>query len=222
MDGIKKPASKQKKKPTPVKPKKKPTAKKLTTPAAAATAPQNHSNSTGSKNNTAKIILIVLGSLLMLVIVGMFLSNYIFSTILRQATGDKVKVNNNTIQLKGEDGNTTTIGKDVKLPADFPSDVTIYSGAKLIMANQGKSGTYSVSFTTKDDSVTVYKYYSENLPKSGWSPNKANSNYGAGKVLNFSKDNRQLTLIITDPTGTQKETGVGLVITNSSNSTSAQ
>jgi len=88
-----------------------------------------------------------------------------------------------------KDGNTTTIGSDVKLPAGFPNDMPIYGGAKLTTANKSNEKEFYVIGYTSDSPEKVSAYYKNTLPQKGWTidnTNDTSSEFGTGSYLELS------------------------------------
>lgn len=88
-----------------------------------------------------------------------------------KATGGEVDIDSKTGQVKmkqkGPDGKETEVqlGGATQIPADFPKNVPIYPGAKVIAAvsiSQGEGG-HMVTLTTPDSVAQVSDYYKKNL-----------------------------------------------------------
>ncbi len=75
--------------------------------------------------------------------------------------------------IKGEDGETYEVnaGGSVKLPDSWPKDVPLMNDAKITYAQTmaaAQGGGNSVAYITKASVESVVAYYSEELPKNGW------------------------------------------------------
>ncbi len=89
-----------------------------------------------------------------------------------KATGVEVDKNGNSVTVTGEDGTVKVEGGDqASLPEEFPKDVPIYPGAKLVVSSSatadGKT-TFTAAYETEDDVKTVHGWYKKQLPKEGW------------------------------------------------------
>jgi hypothetical protein len=83
----------------------------------------------------------------------------------------KVKVsedgNNVTVDVAGPGGGKYQAGESVKLPADFPKDVPIYSGAKakaVTTVQQAQNVHFEVSAAMEK----VADFYDTEMPRQGW------------------------------------------------------
>jgi hypothetical protein len=81
--------------------------------------------------------------------------------------GDSL-VNSNRSLNFNQNGNSISIGGNVALPANFPSDVPIYPGSKIKLATKSEKGDYSVTLTTSDSQEKVSSYYKEQMAAKGW------------------------------------------------------
>ena len=86
---------------------------------------------------------------------------------LEESTGGKVDIDGKGLSIKGADGKgTVAVGAGATLPKDFPKDVPIYPGAKVVVAIQSndkdKTG-YMVSLESKDAPAKIAAYYKANL-----------------------------------------------------------
>ncbi len=81
-------------------------------------------------------------------------------------SGGKVKI---TSTEKGKEGTIEfSGGADLKLPDDFPSDLPVYPGAKIISHFQTGTGNRQIIFKSDDRTKKVYDFYLSKLEKSGW------------------------------------------------------
>lgn len=88
-----------------------------------------------------------------------------------------------------KDGNTTTMGSDVKLPAGFPSDMPIYGGATLVTANKSNEKEFYIIGNSSDTPEKVAAYYKNTLPQKGWTidnTSDTSSEFGTGSYLELS------------------------------------
>jgi hypothetical protein len=89
-----------------------------------------------------------------------------------KATGGQVEIDSKTGQVKmkqkGADGKETEVqlGQNSTLPADFPKNVPIYPGAKIMASvsiSRGENG-HMITLSTKDGVTAVLDFYKKNLP----------------------------------------------------------
>jgi hypothetical protein len=93
--------------------------------------------------------------------------------------------------------NTVTVGGG-KLPANFPSDVPVYSGLTPMpmgsFADKMKgSGVAQLSGRVDKDKTEAY--YEQQLKDKGWKQ-ESNQDFGAGTIMIYSKDKRKLSVQI--------------------------
>lgn len=176
------------------------------------------------KSNTAlKVVLIIVGVLVVLAIAGAAASSFIFSSLIKRATNNgAVSVKNNSIEVKGKDGNTMSVGENASLPKDFPSDVPIYPGGKVVIASKYDGDKFNATLATKDDSNKVGSYYEDELTKNGWSSDNQNSySTSAIQSMNYIKDNRLLIVNITAGSKANNETMISLTVKPEDNASSS-
>lgn len=94
------------------------------------------------------------------------------ATAVERATGGKVKVdaNGNQMQIKGENGEVTTVGQNITLPDNFPKDVPVYPGAQITavsVSTSGEKGAILNQHTTDDLSKAV-AWYADAMTKGGF------------------------------------------------------
>src|SRR5699024_6324519 len=84
----------------------------------------------------------------------------------------KIDSKDQKITIKDKDGSTVEAESGKELPKDLPSEVPLYSGAKLTHSTSttiGDEGTsYSLMFNTSDSSDDVFAFYKSALNKGGW------------------------------------------------------
>lgn len=77
-----------------------------------------------------------------------------------------VDLSDNQLEVTGNNGETATYGKDVKIPADFPKDIPIYANGTIVATVHTEQGS-SYTFTTKDSVDDVLAWFGGEL-SSGW------------------------------------------------------
>lgn len=93
----------------------------------------------------------------------------------------------------------------------LPSDIVVYPGAHLVVAQRITTGTlYFYRSTAAIDRVTMF--YMDQMPKQGWAQGSAELNGAQGNYLVYIKDTRSVTLnIVSDPiTSAQTDISVTL------------
>jgi len=117
--------------------------------------------------------------------------------------GNEVTVNsdNGQVVVKSKEGSFATFtGEDGALPEGFPTDVPVYPGVKIVSASSmTENETFSIQATTPDAVDAVLALYKKELKDKGW--DEVNVMTQSGQVsmhmLNYSKDSRNLMVIIT-------------------------
>ncbi len=115
---------------------------------------------------------------------------------IKAATGADVEVTEDggTVKMKTEDGEdvTVTAGGDAKLPADFPKDVPLYKGAKMVATANTPEGV-QVSLQSSDAADTVAAGCRKLMEAEGWTAG-ASMDMGAMTMLVFKKDDREVAV----------------------------
>ena len=110
---------------------------------------------------------------------------------------------------------------EVRLPKDFPTDrVPLPSGARVTSSTsfgQGGQKTYIITYFTKSSPDDVAKYFSDEMPKHGWSSAFSSNSNGELFVTFTSGDtgsgsNDGLTVTASDSTDTPGYTQVGVSV----------
>jgi hypothetical protein len=99
-------------------------------------------------------------------------------------------------QFTTPDGTKThaTVGENVTIPADFPSDAAAYPKASIIAASSS-SELVQLIFKTPDSANDVLAFYQKQLKDNGWEIDNT-MNMGTGTLLQTKKANRRQTLMI--------------------------
>jgi len=114
----------------------------------------------------------------------------------------QVNVNvDGTTEITTEDGTMTT---GASVPADWPSDVPVYTGADVtasanVNPTTGQPGMMLMLQST-DDVETVSKYYTTTLTAQGWTMD-GTANMGVSTIMGASKDNRKLAISLAAAAG---------------------
>jgi hypothetical protein len=108
-----------------------------------------------------------------------------------------VDVSGETVKIKSKEGNVTISGgANVSLPDQFPRDIPIYKGAKVLHSMESiEDKAFSVSLTTKDNQATVVEYYTSTMKSQDWEE-KGLMELPTQKILMYAKGNRNANLVI--------------------------
>ncbi len=104
------------------------------------------------------------------------------------------------VTVKTADGSTVVSGEAVKLPEDFPKDVPVYPGSKIVSAvSAAQSGTsgHMVTFQSSDAPGKIAAFYKSKF--STWQV-KMEMSSGGGKVLLLqSADEKRSITVVANP-----------------------
>lgn len=142
----------------------------------------------------------------------------IIEKAIESQTGGKVDINSgkNTMDITTSEGQVSVSNDgDGKLPANFPSDVFIFSDAKITIStfNAAQPGSFSVSYSTASATQdSAFEKYKAEMTASGWTK-ETEMNFGVeqGAMLTFKKDNRKVSIMIgKDEKGNTFITAIGV------------
>jgi hypothetical protein len=94
------------------------------------------------------------------------------------------------------------------LPADFPKDIPVYTGAGITSASTA-GGNVGAVLTTADAPEKVVEFYKAELEKNGWSKPQAVSAAGTNSVI-ARKEKRQLAVGITKAADGKTNISIGV------------
>lgn len=190
-------------------------------------------------NTALKVVLGILGCCLVLTIIAMIAGTLFTRSVtnklktdfaekgveslienqIEKETGKKVDIDTDTengkFEIKDDEGSSFSFGSESKLPDDFPTDVPVYSGAKVASSsriNDSKSGELSflVVLSTPDDAKKVMAFYNDKLKGNGWAIEATyDSTYGSS--VTASKSERSLAVYIYE-NKQEKSTSVSLTL----------
>lgn len=107
----------------------------------------------------------------------------------------KVDISGESLSIKTEDGEVNISGGDnVKIPADFPSDVYQYEGGKIMTVMQMQGNT-SVSYGCAEKPSKVTETYKSKMGQNGWTVLQT-MDMGEQQMVTFSKGERVATIIV--------------------------
>jgi len=104
-----------------------------------------------------------------------------------------------TVTVTGKDGKTATLSfNQNKIPADYPKDVPIYGGAKVVMSQtvSEKNGR-NLMLESSDAADQIADYYKKELDRNGWKTETTVAT-GGMHMLGANKDQKQIVIQITD------------------------
>jgi len=162
------------------------------------------------KSNTLLIVvLVILGVLALCGIFGAKLAGTAFKGLLN-SKGVNFDPNNENLTIKTEDGTLTfnddsgtgsittdqgeiKYGENLTIPSDFPSNIPVIPGAKIVtVSTKTEDGTAFVSFTSEKSAEEVMAYYKDELKNKGWI---FGSEY-SGAMLGFSNATHEIGVIV--------------------------
>ena len=102
-----------------------------------------------------------------------------------------------SMTFKGKNGETVAITMDGgKIPDDYPKDVPLYEGTKVIMANAAsEKHAKHLVLESKDAVDKIVDYYKKGLDSNGWKV-EGTMNMGEMNMFTATKENRQLVIQI--------------------------
>jgi hypothetical protein len=127
----------------------------------------------------------------------------------RRSSTYTVKDGSLTVEQKGKDaGSMTFTGKNGetvainmnggKVPDDYPKDVPLYEGTKVIMSNSAsEKHARHLILESKDPADKIAEYYKKGLDSNGWKI-EGTMNMGEMNMFTATKDNRQLVVQISN------------------------
>jgi hypothetical protein len=128
------------------------------------------------------------------------------------ATGGKVDVDSESgeVTVKTDQGTWSTSDK---LPANWPSDVPVYPGAKVTASVAGAgdqaNGSYA-SLESSDTVAAVIAWYKKEVPGAGWTV-ETDAMVSGSLMLSATKSERALSVTVTAEDG---NVAIGLVVAN--------
>ncbi|MDQ6705561.1 MAG: hypothetical protein M3Z85_06315 [Acidobacteriota bacterium] len=100
-----------------------------------------------------------------------------------------------SMKITGRDGKQVSIDMNTgSMPSDYPKDVPVYSGAKVVIAQaiSEKNGSH-LMLETADSAAKIIEYYKKELDANGWKT-EASMDMGAMSIITATKDKRQLVI----------------------------
>lgn len=126
------------------------------------------------------------------------------------AQGQKadVSIQSDSMKITTQEG-SMSFGEGTKIPDDWPSDVPVYKGMKLVTAFSSPEGG-ALQGTTSDSAAKVESFYKEQAAKNGWTED-ASFRQGDMVSLIYKKEKRVLSMIATSA---DSETSIAISLSN--------
>lgn len=151
--------------------------------------------------------------------IGQKIGEKVAETVIEKGVKDnsgkdvKVDVSGNNLSVKGDNGETVSFGEDVAIPAELPSDVPIYPGAKAKSSSLSKNNTEAaLVLSSSDDATKIRDWYKDEATKRGWKQSVSMELEANNYILGYEmeKDGKSLTLSvnIAPSSDTTKETAI--------------
>ena len=113
------------------------------------------------------------------------------------ANDASVDISGQKMTIKTEKGEVVFSGGDsASIPADFPKDVYVDKGAKILMAMKNPEG-FVINLETGAAVPEVAEAYDAGMKAQGWAPD-ASMDMGETRSLTYKKDARQITIVISN------------------------
>jgi hypothetical protein len=155
--------------------------------------------------------------------VGQKIGENMLEKAIERGTGQKADVNadDGSVSIKTDSGTfAASESGNIKLPADFPSDVFTYPDAKISFstmtpanAADGTKAAFMVAYTVNQSVADVIAKYKDEMAKNSWTV-ESEANYGA-MMINFKKASREILLTVS--TDENKPGAAGVSLTGSEN-----
>ena len=117
---------------------------------------------------------------------------------------DRGKSGESAVTITGNNGEKMTINSEGgKLPDDYPKDVPVASGAKVVMAtsvNNEKAHSSNLVLESTDSLDHLVAFYQKGLTDNGWKVN-ATMSQPQITVISAAKDTRELSLSLQQAEG---------------------
>ena len=145
----------------------------------------------------------IVGGVVVVLLVGGVINRWMGKTaaekVIEAATGGKAQVNtdNGEVTVKTDQGTYSTSDK---IPSDFPSDVPVYSGAKVqssVATSQQQGSGHYLALETTDSLDKVSAWYKSQVVDKGWKI-ESDATIQGTLILGATKDTRQLSVSVSD------------------------
>ena len=107
-----------------------------------------------------------------------------------------------TVTVTGKDGKTATLSfNQNKIPDDYPKDVPLYGGVKVVMSQSASDkNERNLMLESSDAADKIAEYYKTELDRNGWKT-ETTMNTGGLQMFTANKDRRSIMIQITDSGG---------------------
>jgi hypothetical protein len=164
-------------------------------------APTQATSSPAQKNSNSKLIIIIVVVAAVLAVLGggaYYASQYFAEKsaekVVEKATGGKVDVGEGGDKVTYEtDEGKVTIGQN-EIPDSFPSDITVYSGAKVTTTSDTDEGVMVV-LETSDSVSKVFNFYKQDLTSNSWKQTISSTEEDSA-VLQATKGEKQVIILL--------------------------
>jgi len=129
---------------------------------------------------------------------------------LETATGGAVKVNGDSVTIKGENGEAT-VSNETKIPADFPASVPLRDDGSVqaVITTKVDGGTaYMANIKFKVPQAELLTWYKSEFEKAGWKI-VSTVTTGEGGMITAEKDGLSVSIV----TGAESSEGFTSAIT---------
>jgi hypothetical protein len=126
---------------------------------------------------------------------------------------DQVAVNTQPAQSVSASPTQADSPTPVPTPGPLPSDIVVYPGAQLVVSQRITTGIlYFYRSSAPLEAVT--SFYTDQMPRQGWTQASAELNGNQGNFLVYIKDTRSVMLnIVPDPV-TPGQTDISITLSN--------
>lgn len=147
-------------------------------------------------------------SLFSLIFLGGGCLNFAAETAIEQQiksdTGESADVdieNDNITYTDEETKGKVSVGTDISLPSDFPSDFPVYDGDLTIIsaANVPQEGV-TLSFTSQDSLQEIITWYEQKLTSAGWVRDQEFDLQGR-QMRSYTKEDLRMVISIDEDAG---------------------
>lgn len=106
-----------------------------------------------------------------------------------------VEMSDDRFELTTEEGRINIAsGEGIAVPDDFPKDILIYTGAR-VMASMSMPRGQMLTLQTPDSADSVAQAYQGAMPKNGWEQELAMDS-PSGRMFSFAREDRQVQVTI--------------------------
>lgn len=136
-------------------------------------------------------------------------SQVVTEKVLESTTNTNVDIDSGTVTVTSEDGTTTSISTSestaVDLPANFPSDIPVYTGAMVTAVSTSGTNGFYVTAVSQMDYTAISDFYNAELVTQGWTiDNTSTTNTGDKSTFIFaSKAERSLMVGLYQTAGSE-------------------